>query len=45
MNKAGFAIPILPGISSCAYTRIAENADARIRPITTVRMVVQNRLA
>src|SRR5579864_2047577 len=38
-------VPILPGNSSCAKTKIVENADARINPITTLRMLVQNRLA
>src|SRR5450830_45286 len=35
----------LPGISSCANTRIAEKADARIMPMMTVNTPVQNRLA
>src|SRR6202012_1104907 len=38
-------IPILPGISSCAYTSIAENADEIITPIITDNAPVQNRLA
>ena len=38
-------IPTLPGTSSCAYTRIAENADARIRPITTLSTPVHSRFA
>ena len=36
-------MPILPGISSCAYTRIAEKADARINPMITLRTLVQNK--
>ena len=36
-------VPTLPGINSCAYTRIAENADDRINPITTVSTLVQNK--
>ena len=36
-------MPTLPGTSSWAYTRIAENAEARIRPITTLSTPVQNR--
>src|SRR4051812_10995049 len=38
-------IPTRLGSSSWAYTMIAENADARIRPIGTVSTVVQNRSA
>lgn len=38
-------VPTLPGTSSYANTRIAENAEARITPIITVRIPVQNRLA
>src|SRR5690242_8178032 len=38
-------IPTLPGTSSCAYTTITENAEARIRPITTLRISVQNKFA
>ena len=37
--------PIFPGINSCAYTKIAENADDNIKPIGTTRMIVQKRLA
>lgn len=37
--------PTLPGINSCAYTRIAENADAKIIPIGTTKTPVQNKFA
>jgi hypothetical protein len=36
--------PTWPGIRSCAKTRIAENAEARMKPMTSTRTVVQNRL-
>ena len=38
-------MPTLPGTSSCAYTRIAENAEARITPMGTLSTPVQNRFA
>src|SRR6185437_13156606 len=38
-------IPTFPGTSSCAYTRIAEKADARITPMTTLSTAVQKRFA
>lgn len=37
--------PTFPGINSCAYTKIAENADAKIIPIGTINTPTQNRLA
>src|SRR5690606_9726540 len=37
--------PIFPGRSSCAYTRIAENADDKISPTRTLSTTVQNKLA
>lgn len=37
--------PILPGINSCAYTKIAENAEDKINPIGTIKIPVQNKLA
>src|SRR5687768_17076155 len=37
--------PTRPGTRSCAYTSIAENADARMTPITALSTPVQNRLA
>src|SRR5829696_5994224 len=33
-------VPTLPGTRSIAYTTIAEEADARVSPITTVRIAV-----
>ena len=36
-------MPTLPGTSSWAYTRMAENADARMKPITTLSTPVQAR--
>ena len=36
-------MPTFPGMSSCAYTKIAENADDRIKPIMQTRMPVQKR--
>ena len=36
-------VPTLPGISSCAKTRMAENADAMTKPMITVNTVVQAR--
>ena len=38
-------VPIFPGTSSCAYTRIAENAEASTSPMITVSTSVQNRFA
>ncbi|CUJ43140.1 Uncharacterised protein [Achromobacter xylosoxidans] len=38
-------MPTLPGTSSCAYTTMAENADASTTPMTTTSTPVQNRLA
>src|SRR6267142_779704 len=38
-------VPTLLGTSSCAKTRIVENADARINPITTLKIPVQNKFA
>src|SRR6266853_1101388 len=38
-------VPTLLGTSSCANTRIVENADARINPITTLKIPVQNKFA
>src|SRR6266404_313723 len=38
-------VPTLPGTSSCAKTRIVENAEARISPITTLKIPVQNKFA
>src|ERR1700685_1341967 len=38
-------IPTFPGTNSCAYTTITENADARIRPMITLRISVQNKFA
>ena len=38
-------VPTRPGTSSCANTTIAEKAEARMRPMTTVSISVQNRLA
>ncbi|MNV86573.1 hypothetical protein D3C71_1806180 [compost metagenome] len=38
-------MPILPGINSCAYTRMAENADESTRPMMMVSITVQNRSA
>lgn len=37
--------PTFPGINSCAYTNIAEKAEAKIIPIGTIKTPVQNRLA
>ncbi len=37
--------PTFPGISSWAYTKIAENAEAKIIPIGTIKTPVQNKLA
>ena len=37
--------PILPGNNSCAYTSMAEKAEAIIIPMKTVRMQVKKRLA
>src|SRR5258708_6010587 len=37
--------PTRPGTSSCANTRIAENADARINPMMTLSTPVQKRFA
>ena len=36
-------IPTLPGNNSCAYTRIAENADAIIMPINMLSTQVKNK--
>src|SRR5450755_3473119 len=36
-------IPILPGTSSCAYTSMAEKAEASITPIKTDSTLVQNK--
>src|SRR5712671_2354673 len=38
-------VPTLLGTSSCANTRIVENADAKINPITTLKIPVQNKFA
>src|SRR5258708_10792483 len=38
-------VPTLLGTSSCANTRIVENAEARINPITTLKIPVQNKFA
>ena len=38
-------IPTLPGNNSCAYTSMAENAEAMITPIKTVSRQVKKRLA
>ncbi len=35
--------PTLPGINSCAYTNMAENAEAKINPIKTVSTDTQNK--
>lgn len=35
-------VPILPGNNSCAYTRIAEKAEARITPISMLNTHVKN---
>lgn len=35
--------PTLPGMSSCAYTRIAENAEEIIIPIGTIKTPVQKK--
>ena len=37
--------PTFPGINSCAYTKIAEKAEAKIIPIGTIKTPVQNKLA
>src|SRR3954454_19950842 len=36
-------VPTLPGSKSCAYTKMAEKAEARISPMNTLKMVVQKR--
>lgn len=36
-------IPTFPGISSWAYTNIAENAEERMKPIKTESIPVQNK--
>ena len=38
-------IPTRPGTSSCAYTRIAENADDSTRPMMKLRIAVHSRFA
>src|SRR5258707_757903 len=38
-------VPTFPGTSSCAKTRMVENAEARISPITTLKIPVQNKFA
>ena len=38
-------IPIFPGNNSCAYTSMAENAEAIIIPIKTVSRQVKNKFA
>src|SRR5713226_209342 len=38
-------VPTLLGTSSCAKTRIVENAEAKINPITTLKIPVQNKFA
>jgi hypothetical protein len=37
--------PTRPGTSSCAKTTMAEKAEAKIRPMTTLSTPVQNKLA
>src|SRR5882762_8791646 len=38
-------VPTFVGTSSCAKTRIVENAEAKINPITTLKIPVQNKFA
>jgi hypothetical protein len=44
-KKVPEIVPTFVGTSSCAKTKIVENADARINPITTLKIPVQNRFA
>lgn len=38
-------IPTFPGNNSWAYTSIAEKAEESMKPMTTERILVQNKLA
>src|SRR5882672_2296905 len=44
-KKVPDIVPTFVGTSSCAKTKIVENADARINPITTLKIPVQNKFA
>src|SRR5579863_9841090 len=44
-KKSPDIMPTFPGNNSCAYTRIAEKAEARMTPIGTVKTAVQKRFA
>src|SRR5260370_19012499 len=44
-KKVPEIVPTFVGTSTCAKTRIVENADAKINPITTLKIPVQNKFA
>src|ERR1700686_4119302 len=44
-KKVPDIVPTFVGTSSCAKTKIVENADAKINPITTLKIPVQNKFA